>query len=99
MTTLAKFCASFLLTASAASIAQAPIIEPSPDQQAENKTVCRSEPISGSRFQARVCHTNKEWADIREQSMREVGEINKSRFGSDSMNSEAAATMQANGPQ
>jgi len=55
-------------------------------QQFENKVLCKSQASTGSRFQTRVCHTNKEWADMREQSMREMNETTRNKFGdSDSL--------------
>src|SRR5436190_1198135 len=44
-------------------------------QQYNNKVVCRYEQDTGSRFQTRTCHTNKEWDEMREQHMRAAKEI------------------------
>ena len=52
-------------------------------QQFDNKVVCKSEAATGSRFVTRVCHTNKEWADLREQSMRDMQEASRDKFGVD----------------
>ena len=65
-----------LLACGAPCLAQpasaAQIIEPSPDQQTDNKIVCKMDAVSGSRLQTRTCHSTKEWAAIREESMREM---------------------------
>jgi hypothetical protein len=52
----------------------------------QNKKVCKSEASTGSRFQKRVCHTNREWDQIREQNMRDMSEMSRPQFGSDSTN-------------
>jgi hypothetical protein len=44
-------------------------------QQYENKVVCRFEQNTGSRFQSRICHTNKEWNEIRENTLRAAHEM------------------------
>jgi hypothetical protein len=44
-------------------------------QQYDNKVVCRYEQKTGSRFQTRTCHTNKEWDEMREQQMRAAKEM------------------------
>ena len=44
-------------------------------QQYSNKVVCRFEANTGSRLQTRICHTNKEWDEIREQNMRDAREM------------------------
>ena len=59
------------------------IIQPSPDQQSDNKVICKSQATTGSRFPTRACHTNKQWADIREQSIRDMAEETRDKFGSD----------------
>jgi hypothetical protein len=55
-------------------------------QQADNKVVCKSEAATGSRVPARTCHTNKEWASIREQSIQQMKEsVNASLPSHDSL--------------
>ena len=44
-------------------------------QQYANKVVCRYEQNTGSRFQVRTCHTNKEWDEMREQHLRAAHEM------------------------
>jgi hypothetical protein len=44
-------------------------------QQYDNKVVCRFEQNVGSRFKSRICHTNKEWDEMREQHMRAAHEM------------------------
>ena len=44
-------------------------------QEYNNKVVCRYEQDTGSRFQKRTCHTNKEWDDIREAQLRVAKEM------------------------
>src|SRR4051812_24370298 len=44
-------------------------------QEYNNKVVCRYEASTGSRFSSRVCHTNKEWNDIRENTLRAAHEF------------------------
>jgi hypothetical protein len=66
------------------SVPPLPVGEDPSDLQ--TKKVCKSEPSTGSRFQKRVCHTNQEWDQIREQHMREMSEMSRPQFGSDSTN-------------
>jgi hypothetical protein len=56
-------------------------------QQYDNKVVCRSEAATGSRFQSRVCHTNKEWDEMREQERRAAHEMIDKPFLPDCRNS------------
>ena len=44
-------------------------------QHYDNKIVCRFEQQTGTRFQTRVCHTNKEWDQMREQQLRDAHEM------------------------
>ena len=44
-------------------------------QHYDNRVVCRFEQNTGSRFQTRTCHTNKEWDEMREQHMRAAHEM------------------------
>jgi hypothetical protein len=44
-------------------------------QQHENKVVCRFEQNTGTRFQSRTCHTNREWDQMREQQLRAAHEM------------------------
>ena len=39
--------------------------------------VCRSEPVTGSNFKNRVCHTAEEWATIDSNERRTVDEIGR----------------------
>ena len=67
---------SLSVPAASQPVASTPIIiQPSPDQQADNKVVCKSEASTGSRFQSRVCHTSKEWAEMREMHLRAAHEM------------------------
>jgi len=43
--------------------------------QFDNKVVCRFEQNTGTRFQTRICHTNKQWDKIREQQLRDAKEM------------------------
>ena len=66
------------------SIPPMPVGEEPGDLQ--NKMVCKSEASTGSRFQTRTCHTNREWSEIREQNMRVMSEMNRPQLSSDSSN-------------
>src|SRR5206468_4333572 len=44
-------------------------------QHYDNKVVCRFEQNTGTRFQTRICHTNKEWDKMREQQLRDAHEM------------------------
>jgi hypothetical protein len=44
-------------------------------QQYEKKVVCRFQQNTGTRFQTRTCHTNKEWDKMREQQLRDAHEM------------------------
>jgi hypothetical protein len=43
--------------------------------QFDNKVVCRFEQNTGTRFQTRICHTNKQWDKLREQQLRDAREM------------------------
>jgi hypothetical protein len=76
-----------LLTVGGPALAQAAspaaIIEPSADQVVENKVVCKSEAKTGTRFSTRVCHTSREWAEIREQNLRAMNEMQAVKLQAD----------------
>jgi hypothetical protein len=38
----------------------------------EDKVVCKSEQVTGSRFSTRICHTKHEWAQIEKDSRDEL---------------------------
>lgn len=43
-------------------------VEPAAEEDPMDRVTCRSEPVVGSRFNARVCMTRREWARRREDS-------------------------------
>jgi hypothetical protein len=44
-------------------------------QQYDKKDVCRFEQNTGTRFLTRICHTNKQWDQMREQQQRSTREM------------------------
>lgn len=65
-----------------ADSAQAPATSPAASQTAasdSNHVTCRSEKLTGTMLGGpRICHTQKEWDDMREQSQRNL-EMNQNK--------------------
>jgi invasion protein IalB len=58
--------------APSATPASAPAATPAKAADDDDKVICKSQKVTGSRFSTRICHTKHEWAQIEKDSRDEL---------------------------
>ncbi|HEY9234723.1 MULTISPECIES: hypothetical protein [Phenylobacterium] len=76
--------ASVALFAAGEPIAQAapqstPAAAPAAAKPQKEKMVCKEEPVTGSRFGKRVCHTESEWRQLRQDAQNDTSRMQVQR--------------------